>query len=172
MFIYYNIAGGWHCGAIGINEHLQNADSLSSKELDDLGWVKADIPDSWLNIYTQYKEGQLLTQDTPFPQPPFWEELSVGLITNSLFQRVRKLKKTSLAISSSFDDIFQVIAGSKNEQALAWTVFELQQTLLEGNDPITPEEIAETESLLTSLGFHPNFFTYAAQLVTAATQGI
>lgn len=160
MNIYWNIAGGWHCGEEAMELHyVPNASQLSSVELDALGWEKRAIPDFW-EPHCRYVNGQLIVRPDP---PPYWDELGKGLITNSLFQRIRPLRYQAVysIVNGAMSDIEAVVGISREQEPLGYILAVLRSILDSLNMPITPAEITETEALLEACGFYPNFFTYA-----------
>lgn len=161
-FIYYNILENWHCGELAIASHLPDANDLSSAELDFLGWVKAAIPDDWDSVHCQYKDEQLITRPDA---PPYWDDLGKGLISNPLFQRISPLRLGSLPINGVMSQIEAVIGIGKDQTSLAYLVAGLRSLLASIGQPVTTEEIAATEALLTGCGFQANFFTYSQNVV-------
>lgn len=160
--IYYKINEGWHCGEEAMKLHyLPEVDSLSSADLAGLGWEKRSIPDHW-EPYCRYRDGQLIVRPDA---PPYWDELGTGLIANSLFQRLQPLRFSIPPVDTAMGLISDVVGIGKTTEALATTVMTLKTLLDQVGQPITPAEIAETELLLESCGFYPNFFTYAQNVV-------
>ena len=160
--IYYELATGLHCGSEAIESILPNADDLNSVELDSLGWVKAIIPDHWVQIFDiEYVDGQLIIRNDP---PPYWDKLNEGVIHNSLFQRLKILRKNSNAVSLAMIQVFEVMAGSKNVTALDFVLKELLEVLTaeggvgEDSVAITESEKLAVIALLIECGF-PDLIT-------------
>ena len=160
--IYYRFSDGVHFGEIAFKELIPGGDSLGSSELADLGWEKkSEIPDDW-DIHCRYRNGQLTVRPDP---PPYWDSLGMALPTNSLFQRLQPLRFAIQDVDTAMGLISDVVGIGKSQRFLASTVMTLKAILAQAGQPITPQEIAETEALLIDCGFEPNFFTYAQNIV-------
>lgn len=162
-FIYYKINEGWHCGEEAMKLHyIPNADELSSRELFDLGWEKREIPDGW-EPHCRYINGQLIVRPDA---PPYWDELGMALRTNSLFQRLQPLRFAISDVDTAMGLISDVVGIGRDQQSLGFTIATLLSILEQVGQSITPQEIVETEALLVSCGFYPDFFTYARNVAT------
>ena len=164
--IYYQISTGSHDGEEAFRLRFPESKYWGSVDYAEAGWIqKENIPEHW-DIFCRYIDGQLIVRPDP---PPYWDELGKGLISNSnsLFQRIRPLRYQSAyaAVNGAMSDMEAVIGISREQQPLGFTLALLRSILEQVGMPITPAEITETEALLVSCGFYPDFFTYAERVL-------